>query len=134
MKQTQPCWGGRELLCLPSPFIAQARWGPKHSGSEDPLLLGRQKPLKMTYGCQRMLSKASRPQEGPCPPEAPLLCHTVPGHFLGSFAGFDIPVVDLLGLPPLRLDPRELSAHLRLSSPKIRCPQIRVTSSYTRGP
>lgn len=133
MKQSQPCWGGREPPCLPS-FRAQARWGPKHPGSEDPLLLERQKPLKMTYGCQRLLSKARRPQEGPCPPEAPLWCHAVPGRFLGSFASFDILAVDLPGFPPLGLGPGELSAHLRLSSPKIRRPQIRVTSSYARGP
>lgn len=128
MKLTQPCWGRRELPSPPPPV----RWGPEHPLSEGPWLLGMQKPLKMTSGCQRMHSKASRTWECPTSLEDLLGRPTVPGFFLGSFAGLDIPEVELLGLPALRLDAGELLVHLRLLGPKVRCPQIGITSSHAR--
>ena len=134
VNETKPALLGREGTSLPASFHSTGRVGPKASWLGRCLAAGEAEAIKVTYGCQRLLSKARKPQEGPCPPEAPLWCHAVPGRFLGSFAGFDILVVDLPGFPPLRLGPGELSAHLRLSSPKIRRPQIRVTSSYARGP
>lgn len=79
-----------------------------------------------------MHSKASRTWECPTSLEDLLCRPTVPGCFPGSFAGLDIPEVELHGLPALRLDAGELSVHLRLLGPKVRFPQIGITSSHAR--
>ena len=49
MKQSQPCRGQQEASLLA--FSSQNTDQVGHLLSEDPSLLGRQKLLKMTYGC-----------------------------------------------------------------------------------
>lgn len=111
--------GGAQGILSPRSLVAGgAGWGVQ------------QKLLKVIYDAlkgKRDLGNAPTAREE-------LLCRpAVPSCFPRVICRFDIPEIELLGLPPLRMGAEQLSTHLRLQSPKIRCPQIRVTSLYTRG-
>lgn len=108
--------GGVQGIFSPRSFVARGGGG--------------QKLLKMIYDALKGKGDLGN---APAAREELLCCPAIPSCFPRVICRFDIPEIELLGLPPLRMGAEQLSTHLRLQSPKIRCPQKRVTSLYTRG-